>query len=359
MKRIFSILFLILILFCGCVITEREIETKDCFNNKKSVIKIVIPEYFSDYLEKKAIEFQKEKNDFAFEFLRVKDDQKYKDVVLEAVLNKDANMFYVHGGGDVSFFSDLIEPFNFVEKKRDVVHFNEHQSFRLDRNFCGIFVNLKLLKYFNIKESDLNSFENFLKIVKKIKEDSRGLKKENVLNVSSDLASIVCSLGFKKGEICDEFEKLFSFKLQDEKEIASNFLEDKILFFVGSSRFFDLNLFKNKEQNIKCLPIAIAKNNSIIVEDDLFCLTKNNTGQQKEVILEFLDFIAKSEKISLKQEGLNLRESEFKNVPYSFRDSLKTELFKLKEGKIDFKTLKENIKKNFEVFKKLEEISTG
>ena len=355
MKRFFFILSLILFLICGCTITEREVETKDCFNSKKSVIKVVIPEYFSDYIEQKAFEFQKNKNDFSFEFIRVSDDKKYKDSVLEEVLNKRANMFYVHGLYDVLFFSDLIEPFNFKEKKQEIVYFNEQQSFRVARNFCGIFVNLKLLNYFNIKESELNSFKDFLKVVEKIKKDSKGLKRENILKVSDDLASFVCSLGFKEGEINDEFEKLFSFKLQDEKQIASDFLEDKILFFVGSSRFFDLEIFKQKEKNIKCLPFPIAKNKFIVVEDDLFCLSKNNTEEQKEIILEFLDFISKSGKIELEKE--NLKESELKNCPYTFKDILKTELSKLKEGKINFKTLKENVKKNFEVFKKLEEFS--
>ena len=355
MKRFFFILSLILFLICGCTITEREVETKDCFNNKKFVIRVVIPEYFSDYLEQKAAEFQKNRNDFLFEFIRVLDDKKYKDSVLEEVLNKSANMFYVHGLCDVLFFSDLIEPFNFKEKKDEIVCFNEHQSFRADRNYCGVFVNLKLLNYFNIKESEIASFKDFLKVVEKIKKDSKGLKRDNVLKVSNDLASFACSLGFKDGEINDEFEKLFSFKLQDEKEIASNFLEGKILFFVGSSRFFNFKTFKQNEKNIKCLPLFIAKNGSILAEDDLFCLSKNNTEYQKEIILEFLDFISKSEKVVLEKE--NLKESELKNCPYTFKDILKTELIKLKEGKINFKTLKENIKKNFEVFKKLEEFS--
>ncbi len=355
MKRFFFILSLILFLICGCTITEREIETKDCFNNKKSVIKVVIPEYFSDYIEQKAIEFQKNKNDFSFEFIRVSDDKKYRDSVLEEVLNKGANMFYVHGLYDILFFGDLIEPFEFKEKRQEIVYFNEQQSFRFARNFCGVFVNLKLLNYFKIKESELNFFNDFLKVVEKIKKDSKGLKKENILKVSNDLASFVCGLGFKEGEINDEFEKLFSFKLQDEKQIASNFLTDRILFFVGSSRFFNLKTFKQNENSFKCLPLPIVKNKSIIVEDDLFCLSKNNTEQQKEAILEFLDFISKSEKIELEKE--NLKESELKNCPYTFKDILKTELFKLKEGKINFKTLKENVKKNFEAFKKLEEFS--
>ena len=61
--------------------------------------------------------------------------------------------------------------------------------------------------------------------------------------------------------------------------------------------------------------------------------------------------------LKVKKFKKNLKESNLKNCPYIFKDILKKELIKLKEGRINFKTLKENIKKNFEVFKKLEEFS--
>ena len=352
MKKFVFILFFILLSFCGCIVNEREVADRNFLNEPRFKIKIVIPKFFSQDIEQKAVEFKRKKPDVCFEFIRVEDDALYRKAVLKEILNNDADLFYVHGEKDVFFFKDLIKKFSFDEKKYKAIYINNLPVFYTNRNFFGIYYNSELLNSYGINENKIKSYDDFIKAIEKIKKNPQGLKQDEIVCVEKDIFSLVCSLGFLDGNISCAFKDIFKFKIQDEKDLGLTFFADKQVFFIGGSRFFNCEFLNKNKNKFKCLALPIEKNNSIIYEDDYFCVNKSISTEKQAIVLEFLNFISSFEKNF--NSNSNLKESQLKKMPIAFKYNFFKEFEYFRKNKTDFKTFQQSLKKHYDRFKNID-----
>lgn len=340
MKKLLIIIFSIIFSFCGCVVTKKEVETKNCFNSSKCYVKIVLPKFAAQEIEIKALEFEKRKKNVKFIFKRIEDDINYRFNVLNEILNDNVSAFFVHGEMDAKFFKDLIKPFKNVENL--TVKFKETEGFKLAEYFSGVFVNIEKLNSMGVSEKNLSSLDGFLNSCKKA-----GGK--DAVCFGEDISSLVCSLGFKEGTISDEFKEIF--KLIDKKDQNLNIklLKEDKLFYIGSSRFLNSELFGEGESKLKCLPLPVCGNKSILKEEDVFCLNKNITKEEEKNLMEFLNLV----KIKSKAKQ-NLKRSETQNMPLGLKREINFCFKKLKEKNISFDEFKNKVKKKYERGMRLE-----
>lgn len=353
MKKLF-VLFLFLTFFglSGCVVKEKEVKNSSCFNNLNNKIKIVVVENIFKEIKTTAQEFEKKDKNVKFELVKLKDNLQFRKNTLKQILNNKANVFFVHGEKDVLFFKDLIENFSLKKNKENVEVLKDSTALKLKENYFGIWVNLKFLKElekFEDFEKSLNSLKTFLNFANGLKNKT-SLK--NLIVREENLTQFIFNLGFKDLEISNEFEQIFKILADEKKEINFKLLNKETAFYIGSNNFLNQNSFKEKNGcNLKCYPLPILNNKKILKEKVFLCLTKNNTATQKQKILEFFEYAVEKQKS--KNFKLCLKENNFLNSTLEFKIKTKDLEKRLQKGEISFKSLKEKLKKEYELYKTL------
>ena len=331
------ILFLLIILICsGCVVRIEEKDNVNCFNILKSNIKIVMPDYMSTEIEEIAKKFEDDDKNVKFIFVRVADDENYITRVLDEILNKNASIFFIHGENDFNFFRNVIEPFELEKNKGRILKIKNINTFKMSEYVSGLWVNLKNLGAYGISEKNLKSYDGFLNAIKKIKEKN---KKERCVGIGEGIYSLVCSLGFKEGEICSQFETILK---SGEEDDNMRFLNGESTFYVGSDRGLNREVLK-KEKCFKCLPLPVSNNKNIIKEEDLFCLSNVSTAR-KDLILKFLEFVSKEVEIKyLKQTKIG----ELKTMPIGFKKEFEENWKEFRNKKISFNNMCKSLKQKY------------
>ena len=332
----FILFLLIIFIFSGCVVRIEEKDNIHCFNVLKSNVKVVMPDYMSTEIEEIAKKFEDKNKNVKFNFVRVADDENYRTRVLDEILNKDASIFFVHGENDVKFFSDVIEPFELEKNKERIVKFQNINTFKISEYFSGLWVNLKNLSLYGLSEQNLKSYDGFLNAIRKIKEKN---KKQCCVGLGEGIYSLVCSLGFKEGEIFSQFETILKF---GEENYNTRFLNGESVFYVGSNRGLNSEVLK-KEKCFKCLPLPVFNNKNIIKEEDLFCLSNLSTAR-KDLILKFLEFVSKETKV---KELKQTKASETKNMPAGFKKEFEKRKKEFRNRNISFNNMQKSLKRKY------------
>ncbi len=338
MKRCI-VLILLIVFCCGCVVRVENKDRKSCFNLLKSEIKVVIPSFFSTELEDIANRFENAKQDVKISFVRVLDDEHYRTKVLDEILNKDASIFFVHGGADVNFFKNVI--LNLDSEKIKKLS-KDSYTFKLGSYFSGLWVNFSVLQSCGLDEKNLNSLNDFLKAVEIVKKNKK--TNASVVGVGEGIYSLICSLGFKEGEIAPQFETILKLSKNEDYDCCASFLNGEKVFYVGSDRHLNRETLK-KEKHFKCLPLPILKNKSVIKEEDLFCLS-NLSKTRKELVFEFLEFVLKETKMENFSLN-NTKNSATYVMPLGLKKELEDGIKELQNSKISFDEMQNMLKRKY------------
>ena len=331
------VLFLFVMFFCsGCVVRIEEKDDINCFNVLKSNIRVIVPDFMSTEIEEIAKKFEDENKDVKLTFVRVADDENYRTRVLDEILNKDASIFFIHGENDVNFFRNVIEPFELEKNKERVVNLQNATAFKMNKYISGLWVNLKILGEYGISEQNLKSYDGFFNSIRKIKEKN---KKQCCVGIGEGIYSLICSLGFKEGEICSQFETILKFGGENDNR---RFLNGDCVFYIGSDRELNREVL-TKEKCFKCLPLPVSNNKNIVEEEDFFCLSNMSTIR-KDLILKFLEFALKETKIEhLKQNKI----SETKNMPAGFKKEFEERKKEFRNRNISFNNMQKSLKRKY------------
>ena len=345
MKRIYFLILLILLFFCGCSVCEIEEKGEKCFLNRNITLNVVLSDVAAQGIETKAAEFERLNPNVVFKFKRIEDDAKYRTNLLKEIVSDGVDVFFVHGEKEANFFKNVAKEFDLKKdgNNKFLISLKEVLALKALTNFSGLWVNLNILKQLGFCEKDLSCLKDVLNVIKKAKEQLKNIKP--VLSCNLNIAEIFCEFVSEKGDVLDDFETILPFIDVSEKDAGKAFLTNKSLFYLGSSKFLNDDILKD-DVNFKCLPFFIGKNKIKTKEDEFFCFNKNITQSQKEQMLKFSSFLL------LKNISDNVNEkayltSKIGNMPVGFKDFFCCNLKKLKERKVSFKQFKENFKKDF------------
>ncbi len=357
MKKVIYLFFVIIFTlfnFCGCVITEKEIKKKDCFNLLRHDIKIVVPKFVSQELEELAQDFENIKKNVKFKVVRIDDDALYRTHVLEEISNNEASLFFVHGGKDVNFFKDCIEEFNLDKNKNRVLRLNNLPVFKLDEYFAGIWFNPNILSSLKIDEKSLDSLQQFLQLIDSLKKSNFKNKKTNLIEIGKGIYRLISSYNFSEGEIFDDFENILKYLKDEEKDVNLTLLNGEKIFYIGDNRNFNNSLTKKGQKEIKCHALPIGGNKKILREEDYLCVSRKGTQYEKKIIKEFLEFYANKTKFKFSHNLDGYITS--KELPLGFLSCLEKNLTMLKKKSLNFKEMKRRLKLDYSRHKSLDEV---